>query len=59
MERHGFEGKQGSVYFGCMERVNVTTVYMVVSELVETYGWFSDCVRRNRTDARGVCHIGR
>jgi virulence-associated protein VapD len=41
---HGFEWRQGSVYFG-NESVTPVTCVLVAQELTRTYPWFSACVR--------------
>jgi len=42
MERHGFRGQQGSVYFGGNDPVDC---FVVVNELTERYEWFKYVVR--------------
>ena len=44
MESHGFEWKQGSVYFGNPEITAVTCV-LVVQKLARQYQWFETCVK--------------
>jgi virulence-associated protein VapD len=44
LETHGFEWRQGSVYFGNAEVTPVTCV-LAVQELKRTYRWFERCVR--------------
>jgi virulence-associated protein VapD len=42
--KHGFEWKQGSVYFGDPEKVNAVTCVLAVMELTREYPWFAHSV---------------
>jgi len=44
LETHGFEWRQGSVYFGNAKVTPVTCV-LAVQELCRDYAWFETCVR--------------
>ena len=43
LEKHGFERRQGSVYFG-NETVDAVTCVLAVQELARDYNWFSASV---------------
>lgn len=44
LEKYGFDGLQGSVYFG-NEKVNPVTCVLAVAELKKAHTWFSASVR--------------
>jgi len=44
LSSHGFDWKQGSVYFG-NDSVNAVTCVLAVQDLTKRYAWFSPSVR--------------
>ncbi len=44
LEKYGFERRQGSVYFGDMNKVDAVTCVLAAQELASTYDWFSASV---------------
>ena len=44
LEKYGFERRQGSVYFGDMNKVDAVTCVLASQELANTYPWFSASV---------------
>lgn len=45
MENHGFEWKQGSVYFGNLETINAVTCVTIVQKMAKLFPWFETCVK--------------
>lgn len=43
--KHGFEWKQGSVYFGDPQKVDAVTCVLAIMEVTRTYAWFAPSIR--------------
>lgn len=43
--KHGFEWKQGSVYFGDPQKVDAVTCVLAIMDVTRTYSWFAPSVK--------------